>query len=444
MRRNINRMVALAIGISVMSGSIMPVFAADTQSTPTVNVQTNQKPVLTLDDAIKSAISISDTLVLDEQKIAYQDKINDLNKKQDDFNKVTDELEKYDDDTSDANLNQAKQQSDFDEDSVIQKVIDQYNNIVTSQMQIDMATKNLAVENTQLDNAKFKQSIGAETSIDIKTLQLQIQKDQNTLNTNINKLNDAEYTFKVLIGKDVNQYTLVKDIKFEQFKIDGSIDDYLDNIINSDLKYTEQLLNISKDYYNGKDYESDNKITIDDLNTAKGLAEEAQQDKSTLSEPSSDGNDLNAYQKYEDSLSKDSGKINAYTSLLTKRLSFLNSRLNNYKTENTITETKKTLKDQLKSYYTNLKTYEDNINYCKNQIELNNEILSNYKLKYDLGMITETVYDAQAVSTEQTDIDLRNAIISYNQNKEYIQKPWIASASSSSSSSSQSSKSKSS
>ena len=64
-------------------------------------------------------------------------------------------------------------------------------------------------------------------------------------------------------------------------------------------------------------------------------------------------------------------------------------------------------------------------------------------IKYDLGMITETVYDAQAVSTEQTDIDLRNAIISYNQNKEYIQKPWIASASSSSSSSSQSSKSKS-
>ena len=37
MRRNINKIVALAIGISVMSGSIMPVFAADTtQSTTTI------------------------------------------------------------------------------------------------------------------------------------------------------------------------------------------------------------------------------------------------------------------------------------------------------------------------------------------------------------------------------------------------------------------------
>jgi len=32
MRRNINKIVALAIGISVMSGNIMPVFAADMES----------------------------------------------------------------------------------------------------------------------------------------------------------------------------------------------------------------------------------------------------------------------------------------------------------------------------------------------------------------------------------------------------------------------------
>jgi hypothetical protein len=61
MRKNINKIVALAIGISVMSVSIMPVFAADTKSTSIANIQTNQKPILTLDDAIKSASSISDT-----------------------------------------------------------------------------------------------------------------------------------------------------------------------------------------------------------------------------------------------------------------------------------------------------------------------------------------------------------------------------------------------
>ena len=42
MRRNINKIVALAIGISVMSGSIIPVFAADIaqNSNNTTNVQT--------------------------------------------------------------------------------------------------------------------------------------------------------------------------------------------------------------------------------------------------------------------------------------------------------------------------------------------------------------------------------------------------------------------
>ena len=82
-----------------------------------------QSNVLTLDDAIKAAISISDTLALDEQKIAYQDKANDITKKQDDFSKEQnaidiDDKEKYDDNTADAKLNQAKQQSDFDEDII--------------------------------------------------------------------------------------------------------------------------------------------------------------------------------------------------------------------------------------------------------------------------------------------------------------------------------------
>ena len=85
MRKNINKIVAFAIGISVISGSIMPVFAADTTQNLLLKYitlynmqQTNQKTVLTLDDAIKSAISISDTLALDEKKISYQDKTNDI------------------------------------------------------------------------------------------------------------------------------------------------------------------------------------------------------------------------------------------------------------------------------------------------------------------------------------------------------------------------------
>lgn len=75
MRKNLSKIVALAIGINVMSGSIMPVFAADdiqiTYTTANKQGQADRKTVLTLDDAIKGAISVSETLALDDKKINY-------------------------------------------------------------------------------------------------------------------------------------------------------------------------------------------------------------------------------------------------------------------------------------------------------------------------------------------------------------------------------------
>ncbi|EHI98609.1 hypothetical protein CDLVIII_1925 [Clostridium sp. DL-VIII] len=434
MRKNINKIIAFAIGVSVMSGSIIPVFAADSTTNPSTttttasnaaSTTTAKSNVLTLDDAIKAAISISDTLALDEQKISYQDKINGINEDKDDFNDVSDDQEDYDNDTADETLNKLKQQRDFDEDSLTQKVTDQYNSLVTSQMQIDMATKKLAVDNKNLQDANLKQSLGIKTSIDIKTTELSIQKEQNDLTTNQNKLKDAQYAFQLLTGKDASQYTLEKDINFEPFKIDGSLDDYLDNIIDSYLKYSEELLQTSKDYYD-KDYEKDNNITTDDLDQAKSDAEEA----TKPSKPSDSNTDVNAYQKYEEKLAAYNGAQSQYTNILAARLAYLNTKLNNYSNEVAISEEKKAFKEQLRSYYTNLQTYEDSINYCKKEIEINNEQLSNYKLKYDLGMITESDYNAQVVSTEQAEIDLRNAIIAYNQNEEYLQKPWIVLSSS--------------
>ena len=87
MRKNINKLVAFAIGVSVISGSIIPAFAADTTTQNTsVQAQENVNSIFTLDNAIKAAVSNSETLTLDEQKINYQDKINDVNEKIDDAN----------------------------------------------------------------------------------------------------------------------------------------------------------------------------------------------------------------------------------------------------------------------------------------------------------------------------------------------------------------------
>ncbi len=418
MRKNINKIVVLAIGISVMSGSIMPVFAADTKSTSTI--QTNQKSVLTLDDAIKSAISISDTLTLDEMKITYQNKTNDLNKKQDDFNNVDDNKKDYNNNSADNSLDKLKQQSDFDEDVLIHKVTSKYNDIVTSQMKIDEATKELEIKNNDLEDVKLKDSLGMIVLTDLKSTELEIQNLQNTQKSSENALKDAEYSFKILTAKDLSQYSLEGDVKFEPLKIDGSIDEYLDNAIDSYLKYTEQFVNINKDYYD-KDYEKDNEISTDDMSAAETAA-------NSVSKPTlATGNtDLKVYEDYEVQLTEYNKKINKYTSILSSRLTYLKTKLSNYQDQTNLNENKKKFKDNLKTYYTNLLASEEKINYYKKNIEINNEKLSNLKIKYDLGMITDSDYNTQVEISEDLDFQLRSEIINYNILKEDLQKPWIA------------------
>ena len=415
MRKNINKLVAVAIGVSVMSGSTIPVFAADTttQNTSTitsVQAQTNVKSSLTLEDAIKAAVSNSETLTLDEQKISYQDKINGVNEKIDDATStITDDKKNLDNDTADNSLNQAKQQRDFDEDKLVQKTTTAYNGIVTSQKQIDKATKALEIKNKELNDTKLKNSLGIVTTIDLTSTQLEIESLQNTQKSSQNKLKDAEDSFKVLTGKDVTQYTLEQDIKYDTFKIDSSVDEYLDNIIENYLKYSTQLIKLNKDYLD------DNKVSEPTKPSDEPFVKK---DISTMN--------VKEYDDYVNSLSDYNAVRQKYVTDLSARLVYLNSKLGAYTSETNINETKKKFKDQLRSFYTNLLTTEDSINLLKKNIELSNKQLSNAKLRYDLGLITKSDYNTQVVSSEDLDIQLRSAIDSYNTLKEEIQKPWIA------------------
>ena len=443
MRNNIYKLVAFAIGISVMSGSIVPAFAADTttqntSTTTSVQSQTMGKPILTLDDAIKTAISNSETLALDEQKISYQDKINNVNEKLDDFsvdsNTISDENKKLDSDTADITLNQLKQQRDFDEDKLIQKTTKAYNDIVTSQMKIDKATKNLEIKNKELSDTKLKNSLGVLTSTDLTATQIQIETLQNQQKSSQNALKDAEYSFKVLTGKDVTQYSLEKDIKYDVFKIDGSVDEYLDNSIDSYLKYKTQLIQLNKDYYADKS----NTVTVTSAPDPKEYTisdltnEEIDKDKDTMTDLKSkigtentEGT-LSEYITYLNSVKNYTDATTTYAEALAARLIYLNTKLGIDESETSLNEAKKTYKESLRSLYTNLLTAEDSINTLKKQIELNNKQLSNAKLKCDLGVITKSDYNTQVVSSEDLQLQLRSLIDSHNTLKEDIQKPWIA------------------
>ena len=444
MRKNINKIIAIAIGISTMSGSIMPVFAADTtqsstaQNTSTSNVQTNNvqtkingKTVLTLDDAIKSAISISNTLALDDKNINYQDNINDIKDKQDDYkidnqsSTFNSDDQNFDKDTSDLKLKELKQQGDFDEDILRKNLTDAYNNIVTEQMQISMVSEDLKVKNEQYDNQKLKVKLGSDLETNLKSTELVVLQKQNDLNQKQNDIKDKEYSFKALTGKDVTLYTLEQDIKFEPLKIDGSIDEYLDNLIESYLSYGEQIVKLNKDYYDN-DYEDEKKASdkaIGDTQTAITNAQTAITDAEKSNSQNQDPGTQIDLSTLKSNLS--TAETN-YATALGNRITYLTTKKGINSDETTLAEEKRKFKDTLKGYYTQLRASEDKINYDKKNIELINENLSNYKLKYDLGMTTEADYETQVVSSEQSNLDLRSEIINYNIIKQEIQKPWIS------------------
>lgn len=88
-------------------------------------------------------------------------------------------------------------------------------------------------------------------------------------------------------------------------------------------------------------------------------------------------------------------------------------------------EIKKQLKEILRQLYTSILSKEDDISYKKQNIELTSKQLGDTKLKYDLGLITESDYNKLVVSSEEVDIELRTSIDSYNTLKNEIEKPWL-------------------
>jgi hypothetical protein len=420
MRKNINKLVAFAIGISIMSGSIMPVLAADTTNQDSNTVTSTQtisgKPLFTLDEAIKAAISNSDTLAIDDKKVSYQDKVNDVNERIDDAASVSGDKEDYNKDTRDNSLNQAEQKREFDEDAVIQKTTTAYNNIVTSQMKIDKAAKDLEIKTKQLNDLQLKKNLGIVTEVDLQNSQLNIQNLQYTQKFNENTLKDAIYSFKVLTGKDVTKYSLEQDIQFDKLKIDGDIDEYFDDVIDKDLKYQIEANKIDKEYYN----DHDNQVSEQMVRDAKDKTDNAgAPPTSTPGEPIETY--MNDYTIY-------TAKKSAYSNALSARLQYLGKKLTMDTTDISLNMTKKQLKDTLRNLYTNLLKTEDSITSLKSNIELTNKQISNAKLKYDLGMMTKSDYDALVVNSLDLNIQLRTAIDGYNTAKDEIQKPWTLSS----------------
>lgn len=440
MRKNLNKIVAFAIGVSVISGSIVPAMAADTNVTyidldaivAAQNDQNNTKPVLTIDEAVNGAKSCSNTLAILDENIKLLQSINSLSDKKDDvindsddsISGLTDSQKDYNEDSRKLNLAQLEQKRDFQIDKLKQSVIDSYNGLILSEANIAKLKKDIELQKSEIDQYNLKKSLGLVTDINIDQVNISLQKNLNELSNQENKIKDDKYNFKVLTGKDVDKYTLEDSIQYKKFEFDGTIDEYLDSLIDEYVSYTEEINELNKDFWN----DDDNKVTNSDVSDAKDYYEAYKDKKAPSLNDCLENGELTvgAIAKYLEESEKYTDSLSAYTGMIGLRMNYLQNKSAVTTSELELNETKDQYKKALRTMYTNLVNIEKSIDLINSNVELTNKQLRIMKVNYDLGLKTKLEYDKAVNEIETLNIQLKTTINSYNTLKSQLEKPWIA------------------
>ncbi len=422
MRKNLNKIISLAIGISVVSGSIIPAFAVDITDSTSSNVQAqvNKNTVLTLDDLVNTAISNSDKLFLKSQEITmYRDKEDLQDKTNDFYDSIGQKVYDFPYDKLELQIKQTDQEQEFLKDQIASDITNKYNAIIIKQMDINESKANLEIKNKELDYMKTKVAIGIATAnqlddkqIEVKSLQDDIQAKENSLKNNLDYLG-------VLTNLNLSNYTLDSGLNYTEFKIDGSIDQYLDDKIDTYFEYNNKILDLTKDYL--KDLKDDGikDIIKGDIPTVPDKSQYTKTDATGSSTIDSVSYAL-ALIQYQQQVEKFSQELTAYGSYLDAKYGMEEARVK-------LDDSKKSLKNGLKESYATLLDLENKINTLKEQINSTNTKLKYAKSQVDMGMMTENDYKTQVLKSQDLDISLRKSINTYNNLKDSIEKPWVLS-----------------
>lgn len=437
MRQKIKYIVAIGIAISMLSG-IIPVFAVETTeslkaSVPTQSYSngeekisigqalrdTGNKKILKLDDAIEAAISNSDKLALKSKEIKmYEDKMDLQEKNNDFYEAINQKVYDYPYDKLELQRNQTEKSKDFMEDQIASDITNKYNDMVLKEIDINKAKGNLELKKNDFNFLKGKLSLGMATDYQLNDAEIELKSLQDDLIAKENSLNNSKDYFKVLTDLDLkNTYKLEYEMNYTKFKIDGSIDDYIDKKLDKYFKYNDEILELTKDYLKELKDDDIKGIMDEDVPTAP--------DKSNSASKDADGNinfDSGMYAlsliNYEQDLLSYYMKLNSYGSYLDGRYSYEESKVK-------LDDTKKSLKNGLKESYSTLLDLENKIDRLKEQVNSTNTKLRFTKAQVDMGLMLQNDYDKQVLASEDLNIALIKLINTHNNLRDSIQKPWI-------------------
>ena len=218
MNKNINKIVAIGIGLSIISASISPVFASENDKSSTtiqgldynlINEQaTSQKPILTLNKAIDAAINNSDKLSLKSKEIKmYRDKMNLQEKINDFYDSIDQNVYDFPYDKLELQEKQTDQSKEFMEDQIANDITNKYNAIVLKEIDINKSKSDLEIKTKDINFMKTKLEIGMATDNQMTDAQIQIKDLQDQLQAKENSLKNNKDYFRVLTELNLEEYT---------------------------------------------------------------------------------------------------------------------------------------------------------------------------------------------------------------------------------------------
>ena len=408
MKKNINKLIAIGIGLSVIVGNVSPVLATETIRDSKINTisgaSENSLKILTLDKAIEAGLNNDDQMKILSSNLNYYKDLQDYYDEADNDNG---------EDQNDVNIDSAKQSKEFRKDAVEYEITNLYNSIVLAEKQVEYQREIVNNEETKTSNMKLKYNKGLIDSVSMSKQEASLKTEKDTLQAKINSLNDLKEKLKLATGINVNNYTFDDRLNYEKLKLDGDLESYIDDKISIITKYDRELADLLEDAVD--DMKDDD---LDDL-------EMPDKDKfynipKTDSEGNVIGNDFNTteYNTARDNV------LSAYKG-------YLDAKNGSESASAGVNIKEKTYKNMLRSNYSNILAMEDGIDQLITNIDIANKSLANTKLQYQLGLMTTNDYNTAATGYRQLDISLRQTLNQYYQLKIVFEKPWAVSSSSS-------------
>ena len=434
MNKNIKKIIAIGIGLSIMTGNMIPVLAAEkVDSSESITKQTitdenslitngqaiSNKPIITLEKIINSAIDNSDKLSLKSKEIKmYRDKIKLQEKINDFYDSIDQKVYDFPYDKLELQVKQVNQSKEFLKDQISDDITSKYNAIILKQMDIAKAKTNLKIKNKELNTVKTKVSIGMATENQLYDKNIEISSLQNDIKAKEDSLKNNTDYLGVLTNLNISNYVLDSNINYETFRINGSTDKYFDNKIDSFLKYNDKMLNLTKDYLEElkddgiKDILDGNIPQIPDKN--KFVVMDQDTGTATFNSSGYALSLIDYLQKQQIFLKK----LDGYGAYLEGKYNMAEGKIK-------LDDARKKLNNGLNEAYSTLLDLENKINTVKEQIKSTNTKLRYAKSQVDIGMMTENNYEAVVLKSEDLDTSLRQLINTYDKLKNSIQKPWI-------------------